>query len=668
MKKLLILAFSCLAFAGTIHAQCAGTTTCGPINGDQASVSAALNSVNLENTTITINSGTWHWTTGINFTVAHSTSLIGATLCPGPPSTSTCTDNTVMIDDVNHNVSGAPDATWVFSIPAGKSFRWSGITAQTGTAPTSNNGVFTWGGGTTQLRIDHSHFAISANVTWTIFGETFGVVDHCVIAPNNTGPRVVGGGNSSWINASGMGTSSAIYFEDNYITGSTQLNDNYQGGRNVYRFNTINNMSGQTHPLGHDGTAGNDRGGRLTEMYQNKFTAPSCSGSGGTCKFNIMFHSAGTGAYWGNNNPFISSSAGGGWNFFLTTHSMRENSSTYTQQPTPAGWGYCGTQFNGTGSNWDENTSGTTGYHCIDDPGRGRGDLLSGSHPNKVNSTTGCGPSQACAYPRQASEPIYAGWLENFNPSNATGAAYYLDQSIQGGISRVVRNADIFLFQDCATGAGAQTAGVCVGTLASRQTNCTAGVGYWATDQGNWNTSGGSNINSYAGNGVLYQCNPANTWTAYYTPLTYPHPLVNAPAPIATFSPTSLNVGFAPVGVVSNPSSTITLTNTGTANLVVTGITSNNGTFSGVNNTCGASGTFSQASPGAGFTLTPSQSCTFQVTMQIGAVGPVSGGITLFDNTGNADGMNLTGAGTGVPAPGNTFAGILKSSGTVTMR
>jgi len=702
MKKLLILALYCLAFSGTIRAQCAGTTSCGPINGDQASLVAAFNSVNLENTTITVNAGTWHHGPNqtINVSLTHSIVLKGATTCSGPPTTNACTDSTILIDDNTHNSGGVPDSWISISVPAGKSFRWTGITAQTGTASTSNNGAFIWGGGTTQLRIDHSHFAITANVTWTIFGETYGVVDHCFIAPSNTGPRVVGGGNASWTNASGLGSTSAIYFEDNFITGATQLNDNYQGGRNVYRFNTINNMSGQTHPLGHDGNNGNDRGGRLTEMYQNKFTAPSCSGSGGTCKFNIMFHSAGTGAYWGNNNPFISSSAGGGWNFFLTTHSMRSNNGTYTQVPTPGGWGYCGTQFNGTGSNWDENTSSTTGYHCIDDPGRGAGDLLTGTHNGnwpanftytssnssigqlitdsnnhneRLNSfgTTGSSPpvwstsggtvtdgtvswtdqglakvnsarGNIIAYPRQASEPIYAGWLETFNPSSAAGATYYLDQSS----GRVVRNTDIFLFGDCASGGGTQSGGVCVGTLASRQTNCSAGVAYWATDQGSWNSSGGNNINSYSGQGVLYQCNPANTWTAYYTPLTYPHPLIpgGGTATLQVTCPsTCTSFAFANTVVGNNlNSSTFTLTNTGTATLTLSGTNwlSDLVNYQIVSNACGAP-------------IAPGGTCTFFVNFRPQSAASFPATLTFVSNATNSPTVvNLSG--TGIPPQAST--------------
>jgi hypothetical protein len=66
------------------------------------------------------------------------------------------------------------------------------------------------------------------------------------------------------------------------------------------------------------------------------------------------------------------------------------------------------------------------------------------------------------------------------------------------------------------------------GTLANRPTSCTPSVGYWATDQGSWNQSGSG------GQGELFVCTATNTWSLYYTPYTYPHPLDSsgtAPSP-----------------------------------------------------------------------------------------------------------------------------------------
>jgi hypothetical protein len=59
-----------------------------------------------------------------------------------------------------------------------------------------------------------------------------------------------------------------------------------------------------------------------------------------------------------------------------------------------------------------------------------------------------------------------------------------------------------------------------VGVIASRPGTCTTGVAYWATNEGEWNSTNGATAD-----GRLYKCTSTNTWTLYYTPYTYPHPL-----------------------------------------------------------------------------------------------------------------------------------------------
>lgn len=72
-------------------------------------------------------------------------------------------------------------------------------------------------------------------------------------------------------------------------------------------------------------------------------------------------------------------------------------------------------------------------------------------------------------------------------------------------------------------------ADIAADVFANIPATCTVGAGYWATDKGgNWDTTNGT-----ANDGALYRCTATNTWTLYYTPLTYPHPLQGIAAPTA---------------------------------------------------------------------------------------------------------------------------------------
>lgn len=144
----------------------------------------------------------------------------------------------------------------------------------------------------------------------------------------------------------------------------------------------------------------------------------------------------------------------------------------------------------------------------------------------------------------------------------------------------------------------------------------------------------------------------------------YESPTVNGP--IATFCSPTLSLGLAPFGLTGNPVA-CSLTNTGASNLVNTQIALSSNSFFVSSNTCGSPAMITVSIPGTGFTLTPGQSCTFNVVFQPQAVGFQSGVVGFTENTiGLVDFLVLNGTGTGTPAPAQTmFAGNLILQGTV---
>jgi hypothetical protein len=152
---------------------------------------------------------------------------------------------------------------------------------------------------------------------------------------------------------------------------------------------------------------------------------------------------------------------------------------------------------------------------------------LSGT-TNPYNGVTQyyCNSCQATGSFNQKVENTYY-WknLANGTEKPATvydpGAAYGCESD------PIVENSDFFNYNVNFNG----TSGIGCGTLSARPATCTTGVGYWATNQSCSNLTGmvGKKPMSPI-SGTLYKCTAPNTWTAYYTPYTYPHPL-RKPAP-----------------------------------------------------------------------------------------------------------------------------------------
>jgi hypothetical protein len=97
----------------------------------------------------------------------------------------------------------------------------------------------------------------------------------------------------------------------------------------------------------------------------------------------------------------------------------------------------------------------------------------------------------------------------------------------QGDIQdKIVLGREVFC--DAGGSPGSCNNGVRVGPVASLPATCTTGQAYWATDDGEWNSS------NAGPDGQLYQCTSTNTWAPFYKPYQYPHPWAGGPDPMGT--------------------------------------------------------------------------------------------------------------------------------------
>jgi len=218
--------------------------------------------------------------------------------------------------------------------------------------------------------------------------------------------------------------------------------------------------------------------------------------------------------------------------------SFTTGSTVYSLVDTTAGWGSTIQSNNGstivtsaaaqpgqgaahTASNGDAMEI-LSAYPCLDQVGRGAGALIQDSSNGNgipVLASTGTpGPDN------QTSDPAYD-WLNSLD--GTAQAAFVVGGT---GYYHLQANRDYYAYNTSFNG----TSGVGSGTLASRPSTCTKGVGYWATDQGTWNKSGSG------GQGELFDCTATNTWSLYYTPYTYPHSLVTQSSTAGPSSPSNL--------------------------------------------------------------------------------------------------------------------------------
>jgi hypothetical protein len=453
-----------------------------------------------------------------------------------------------------------------------QSFRLTGFTFRRGSITAlANDGGIRLQGTSSAVRIDHCHFdQILSNPFVETRGQICGVVDHCVVDASRRcqgfqiyhdgwGNQTHGDG--SWADATYFGSEKFLFIEDNTFRKPGPWPgggiDCFGGGRYVARYNFFNDTALAAHGTE---TTGRFRGARAIEIYNNVFNCklrpprPGQLRSGTLVEFNNLLtgdkgpeHARDLTCYrefwpfrfWGAasgsnrldlNDPhgLYASGKHTGDNHsdtLVTTNAdWRPNqwvgySITNTTQTLPNGFhpsscitsntgdtiGF--TRENGFGDPMNfNNGDGFAIYKvltALDQPGRGKGNLLADKNPAETGS-----------WPGEALEPVYA-WGNTYDNSRQ------LD--LVSLYPTIKENRDFYNQKTPFDG----SAGVGVGKLADRPKTCTPGVGYWATDQGEWDST------HDGPDGQLYVCTAPDTWSFYYKPYTYPHPLVaglSAPA------------------------------------------------------------------------------------------------------------------------------------------
>jgi hypothetical protein len=530
MKKLLGVFVLFLLFPAFLRAQ--GTYTAATCN--QSDVNAVINGPKhtaVNGDTINIPAGTCTWTTGIVVPSGIGISIIGSGAPNSSPTTygaaSSCTATSI-----TDNVSGNPllyfQPTATSSLSRVSCMKLtSTLGANTTVSPIQLAGTCN-SSTCPNVRVDNLTFdgslqgTIKNSDTVMVTDNVFGVLDHNSMSGtgvgsyfefvnyNNSAWNGVGAyGDNSWTSADTFGTSKALYLENNTFgtavvmaEGESDITSKGQtaqgGGRVVGRFNNCNGCTSGVSNHGTD-TNGRPRGGRQIEFYGNTY---QCTNTSGGCQGGVPIRS-GVNIMFGNSLTAIS----GSWfNQYMALAALRVPANGGL---TSSSWGLC----DGTGP-YDNN--GASPPVCIDQPSRSGGTLLSGN------------PGSPTGWVNEAIDPSYEWDDSGYNPVFGNVTSDY---------SGMVANRDWYTdnssgtphVQTSQTSPFNGTSGMGFGTLANRPTSCTTGVGYWVTNLGSWNQSSNTYTGGYS-QGELFVCTATNTWTLYYTPYIYPHPLTTGTA------------------------------------------------------------------------------------------------------------------------------------------
>ena len=409
------------------------------------------------------------------------------------------------------------------------------------------------------IRIDNNKLVSTVGSCRTVYvtGNVFGVVDNNIINTTSHGFGFSGTSTTQWDNIPRIfGDVYNIYFENNNITSGYIIISGGQGGRYAVRYNnwttslsTIpcfdahgNQVGGSAcvntvNPCGNLGTM-------KVEIYGNSIELSKATGiifgqRGGmalmftnniktntTTKSNMFVREEYTDDQWPVNTNYVQHVTN---SYYWNNRNERNDATVLIPTQLDIGENCCQNTVN-----WEADHQ----YHTSSE-------LFCTKFTNDSNNN--CWKLVLFNNGTPSSSPYHTGATEP-DWENVSVRYTVYDGGVNGGVNwlnmgsndtPLAENVDFWNQNTSFDG----LSGIGCGNLSSMPATCTVGVGYWVTEQ---NCSGvdatniGINPTTQI-DGTLYKCTATDTWSAYYVPFDYPHPLASGIPGVSLTTPENLN-------------------------------------------------------------------------------------------------------------------------------